>query len=184
MSGLAVVTASGMAVELDRLGKSAQATDAAVQRCPGLDDATRAAWGIFYTQTMAMAALKPQTLWASSSDEVVASAGFADQIILQESELRNWQNKIDAAGCAGVMAITPYDNRLDPTGALKWIGIAAATLGGAYVVGQVVGVVGKMLPQRSTPAPKSAAPETPAPRGRTPRRQYRRLNRPIFDFGR
>lgn len=140
-----------------RLLAAAQGTDESVRTCGAIDMPTRAAWGLFYIQLSDFAVEDPGTIFFGSR---------VDRAKELETELFAWQQKI-AKSCA--LAVPKIDPSQDPNApktdavvkAIQYASVAAIVVGGAYVVGKVVGLL---------PHPASAQRANPLPTRRRRKR--------------
>ncbi len=153
MSGLLpdIYLPSDMRALQARLLAAAQGTDESVRTCSAIDTPTRASWGIFYIQLSDFASEDPGTIFFGSR---------VDRAKELETELFAWQQKIATTCKLTVPKVDP--NTLNPTGpstdalvkAIQYASVAAVVVGGAYVVGKVVGLL---------PHPASAQRANPLP---------------------
>lgn len=130
-----------------RLLAAAQGTDESVRTCSSVDQATRASWGLFYIQLSDFAGEDPGTIFFGSR---------VDRAKELETELFAWQQKI-ATTCK--LTVPKVDPSNDPNApktdalvkAVQYASVAAIVVGGAYVVGKVVGLLphANPLPGRS-----------------------------------
>jgi hypothetical protein len=122
-----------------RLLGNAQGTDASVQACTTVSDAGRASWGLFYASVLDFAHT-PSSFWAAA-----AEANTTEEY---ENQLFEWQKQL-SKDCPAIVQSNP---NIEPASvlawgsALKWFGIAAAAIAGAYVVHEVVDVVYLLKP--------------------------------------
>lgn len=136
MSFLNIVYPSTVADEQKRLAAALQGTDDTVQSCPGLDDQTRASWGLFYAAAFAFTQESPG-FWDCGTQ--------MDRALSYEQELVAWQTKIQGMKC---LSTTPNFNPNPPitpdiTAVLQKAIWLAGIIGGAYVIGTVAQFVPK-----------------------------------------
>ena len=107
-----------------------------------------AQWGAFYAAAYD---------WSQSSTSIFGLGGEMDQGQSYQCALYVWQQRLNGSNCNVVIRGNPSPAGAgDITPALKWIGVAVASLAGAYVVAQVahVAVEALRLAPRPAPAPR------------------------------
>ena len=157
-SHLGIITAGAVAAEQARTLAAAQADNAAIQACTGIDAATKAAWNTFYAALTAWCQKTVYNLpwpweWFDSNG-VLVSGDTGETMMSYEAQLIAWERKL-APSCPGlgpnlaplVSDPGPSDNT---TSIVKWGAVALAALAGAYVVSQVVPPIVRLLPNRSS----------------------------------
>jgi hypothetical protein len=119
-----------------KLAADLLSTDVAAATCAGLSATTLAEWAAFYAA--AFAYTQQQTPWLNSGRS-------ADELQTYQCALYTWQQTLSSSSCK--VALQPNPNPPhDSIGSAiansaqgaKWIGIAAASIAGAYVVGKAL----------------------------------------------
>lgn len=175
-----LVFSGDLEAEQTRLRAQADAVNTAVQACGAdkLGADTVVAWTDFYTALVKITSKTPHTIpwpwyWDSDTD-VIAGANIADTILAYERELIAWQDRL-APKCT----MPPrFDLHRDTTGqppsqiptAIKWIGIAAAAIAGAYVVSKVVPLIAPFVPERKAKTERATEKKNPLPGRAGPKR--------------
>jgi hypothetical protein len=103
------------------------AANVSVASCPSLDPSLAAQWGIFYAAA---------TEYANSSAWWFGVGTQADQLQSWQCALYTWQNALSAASCKIVVRANPNPPNSGGADALKWVGVAVASVAGAWAVGK------------------------------------------------
>jgi hypothetical protein len=130
-----------------QLAANAMATNLSATSCAGLDPNLLAQWSLFYASAYT---------WATSSTIWFGVGGQADQLQSYECALYNWQRALSQAKCQIVVQDNPNppgpDSIGDLANAAKWVGVAVASVAGAWALGkglEVAGVALELLPRPS-----------------------------------
>lgn len=134
------VTLSDVADLKKRLGAAVRGTDKSVVVCAAVPDAMRASWGLFYASALSYTS-EPAHFFQAISAATLMNRGEA-----YEDELVQWQDKLEAAGCA--LLVPKYNpgeqqkNQLDTAVQLvRWGAIGAIAIGGAYAVSKIIEII-------------------------------------------
>ena len=153
---LPVVWTAGNIDDLKRsLKESATGTDLGVQACTTLDDATRAAWGVFYASILEYART-PTSFWTTGTGRRPRGEEAGRSLHLAAEDRRG--------GCnAGAPAVNPQPQ--EPPGLtgissiVKWVALALIVGAAAYATHEVVGVARELLPGRESDAERAEREE-------------------------
>ena len=152
--------ASDIVAEQKRTLANAQATDAAVQSCTGLDASTKAQWAAFYTQLTYFCNLPVYNFWWPwmPSEYLLANGNTGNTMLAYEAQLQAWQQRIAHLCPSAPPTLTTFDP--NPTGVqvsdwLKYGAIIAGFVGTAYAVAEVAPIAMELLAL----APKSRKKE-------------------------
>ena len=174
MSKIGLITASDVEAEQKRTKVQADADNAAIMACSGIDAGTKTQWASFYNELSAWCGRTIYNLpwpwaWFDSTGSVV-DGNVGDTMIAYERQLTAWEQRL-APKCPGLgPGFESHDTPTD-TGTVslvKWGAILVASLAGAYVVSQVVPPIARLLPDKR---PKA----NPLPGRRGPHRGKRAL---------
>ena len=127
-----------------QLSTDLQTTNIAAHTCAGLDAALLAQWGLFYENAIG---------WTASETGLWGLGAQADRGQAYQCQLYAWQLRLAAVNCKLVIRNPDPNNESGPDAgktpdAIKWVGIAVASVAGAYVVGQALSVILVALPRR------------------------------------
>jgi hypothetical protein len=118
------------------LASSAFGVDQAVQACSSLDDATRAGWGVFYVTVIDFTKEEPSFFNLGK---------MMDRVLAYNDQLSKWQDLLESKGCKTTPRLvierpgTPLGEEI--VAGLKYVAVAIAFAGSAYVVGKVVALI-------------------------------------------
>lgn len=156
------VTAADVEAHQKRLAAAAKGTDLSVQRCTGIDDATRAAWGAFYGAVIQFTQ-EPASTWHAGAQD--------NRACDYDSELAAWQEKLSSSCQLDVPVFDPNKGTaMDAVvSVVKWVSIGLVAVGGAVAVAKVA----EVLPHLNINLGKKAAPAKTAPAAAERRRRRR-----------
>jgi hypothetical protein len=129
MSFLPAIATSGEVREMQaRLGAAAKGTDDAVRTCAGIDEGTRAAWGLFYIQVVDFVSHGANLISWEQPDHGQA---------LQQ-ELYQWQIKLSHI-CALTTPLFDPTPPADMTLAtIRYAAVAVGVVAAAYAISELV----------------------------------------------
>jgi hypothetical protein len=135
MSGIlpTFVTGTTVADIQKQLQSAGKATDDSVRQCANIDQATRAAWGLFYVSLQDFVSQDP-SFWGAGAQTDKAQA-------LQKT-LFDWQTRLSKT-CALATPIEDPGPKPNPAVdqlvlVLKWTAVIVGVAGGAYAIGKLV----------------------------------------------
>lgn len=114
------------------------AANIAATTCSGLSSTTLAQWSAFYAAAFD---------WSQSDTSVWGVGGQMDQQERYECALYQWQQELSSAGCKVVLQSNPNpaSDNTSVGNAAKWVGVAVASVAGAFVVAKVAEVALEVL---------------------------------------